>query len=298
MPQEKVSEAKILFIGDSISSSVDMRQLSTATQSTFVTARAYSSIHDTVSNVAKQAARFLEANFTDVVPAELKKAKFETLILQAGSVDITNLNTKDNPSEYVEYFKQETIMSATNLFKSGERAFSIHPSLKKVVLMKQIPRYDPPSVDPTGLKPALSQLFNNTMTELWMKSNEKNRLFIGSHDIECTGAIRESRYKQPKTGKFDGIHLLGNSGQKAYTLSSLKILQAAKLTSSEQDYHQSCAQFQYQSRQVRNKNSNMKHFQHNQKGNVTNNVGGSFSVSRVRPQVFYIFGILITRAKR
>ena len=27
------------------------------------------------------------------------------------------------------------------------------------------------------------------------------------------------------------------------------------------------------------------------------NVGGTFSVSRVRPQVFYIFGILITRAK-
>ena len=185
-------------------------------------------------------------------------------------------------------------MSATYLFNAGERALSDQPSLKKVVLMKQVPRYDPPSVDPTGMKPALSELFNNTMTELWMKSTEKNRLFIGNHAIECTGAIRESRYKQSKTGKFDGIHLLGNSGQKAYTLSTLKILQAAKLTSSEQDYHQSCAQFQYQSRQMRNKNSNEKHFQQHQthKRNETNRQTDNNSKQRYSVPTYSRFNVL------
>ena len=51
------------------------------------------------------------------------------------------------------------------------------------------------------------------------------------------------------TGRFDGIHMLGNSGRKFYTLSVLNILRAAKLTSSDNDYHQSCAQYQYQARQ-------------------------------------------------
>ena len=116
-----------------------------------------------------------------------------------------------------------------------------------------IPRYDPSKVDPLGLKPALSELFNNTLTEQWMKCNVKDKLFIGIHNIECTGAIKESRYRQTKTGKFDAIHMYGSSGQKAYTLSVLSILRSAKLTSSDHDYHQSCAQFQYQSKQMRNR---------------------------------------------
>ena len=130
--------------------------------------------------------------------------------------------------------------------------------------MKHIPRYDPPQIDPLGLKPALSQLFNNTITELWMNCPNKEKLVIGSHNIDCSGAIKESRYRQPKTGRFDGIHLLGNSGQKAYTLSVLNILKLANLTSSQHDYHQSCAQFQYQSKEVRNKNKSRSNKNQNQ----------------------------------
>ena len=101
-PQVASPEPKILFIGDSISANVNLSSLSTATQSKFVTARAYSTVHDTVSNVAKQSAKFPSSNFTDVVPSELRKDKYHSLILQAGSVDITNLNTKDAPAQHLE----------------------------------------------------------------------------------------------------------------------------------------------------------------------------------------------------
>ena len=136
-------------------------------------------------------------------------------------------------------------MSATNLFNAATNALKVQPTLRKVVIMKQIPRYDPSHVDPMGLKPTLSLLFNNTLTTLWMDSAFKNKIFVGNHDIECTGAIKESRYRQTKTGKYDGIHLYGSSGRKAFTLSVLRILKAADLTSSDNDYHQSCAQFKY-----------------------------------------------------
>ena len=190
--------------------------------------------------------------------------KLYILILQAGSVDMTNLITNVNPSEYSEYFKQEAIISANHFFTAGQNALINQPTLKKVVLMKHIPRYDPPQIDPLGLKPALSQLFNNTITELWMNCPNKEKLVIGSHNIDCSGAIKESRYRQPKTGRFDGIHLLGNSGQKAYTLSVLNILKLANLTSSQYDYHQSYAQFQYQSKEVRNKNKSRSNKNQNQ----------------------------------
>ena len=249
-PQVKESsESQFLYIGDSISENINIKALEVATQSDFVTAKAYSSVEDTVSNKAKQAARYPASNFTDVVHKQLGKDKFKCLILQAGSVDITNLNTKDNPEQYIEYFRQETIMSATNLFNAAVNALKVQPTLSKVVIMKHIPRYDPSNVDPLSLKPSLSILFNNTLTNLWMESPLREKLYIGTHNIECSGSIRESRYRHTKSGRFDGIHLYGSSGTKAYTLSVLNILKNAKVTSSDYDFHQSCAQFKYQGRQ-------------------------------------------------
>ena len=78
-----------------------------------------------------------------------------------------------------------------------------------------------------------------------MDCTVKNKIAIGSHNIECTGAIRESRYKETKTGKFDGVHLYGSSGRKAYTNSVLNILTEAKLTTPDYIYHLTCPQTQY-----------------------------------------------------
>ena len=248
-PSHSDIERKTLFIGDSISGNVSIKKLEAATQSEFVTARAYSSVHDVVENVAKRAARYPKSNFKDVVPAQLKRDTYQTLILQAGSVDITNLNTKDNPEKHIEYFRQETVTSAKNFFQTGVDALSNSPSLEKVILLKQIPRYDPVNVDPLSIKPALSQLYNNTVTDLWMQSNMKDKLVIGNHNIDCTGSIKEARYRETKTGRFDGVHMFGSSGQKAYTLSVLNILQSAEITSPEFDFHQSCPQYSFQNRQ-------------------------------------------------
>ena len=188
------------------------------------------------------------------MPQQLKRGHFKYLVLQSGSVDITNLKTNGNPTEHIEYFKQETIQSARNLFTAGVNALSAQPSLKRLLIMKQIPRYDPPSIDPLCLKPALSQLFNNTLADLWIGCPLKNQIFLGNHNIDCFGAIKEARYRETKSGKFDGIHLFGSSGRKTYTLSVLNILKLAELISSDFAYHQSCAQYKYQNRQVRQEN--------------------------------------------
>ena len=225
-----------------------MNSLEEATQAQFVTAKAFSSVYDNVSTAAKQAAKFPNANFADVIKAKMEKENFKYVVLQAGSVDITNLNTKDNPEQYMEYFRQEAIMSATNLFQAGLNALRVQPTLAKVVIMKQIPRYDPLDVDPLSLKASLSLLFNNTLANLWMESPDRHRIYIGNHNIECNGAIREARYRHTKSGKLDGIHLLGSSGMKSYTLSVLNIFRNAQLTSADYDFHQTCPQFQRQNR--------------------------------------------------
>ena len=72
--------------------------------------------------------------------------------------------------------------------------------------MKQIPKYDRNEVEPLSLKPALSQLYNTTLAEEWMGSQFKDRIIIGFHNIKCSGAILQSRYRETWSGKFDGIH--------------------------------------------------------------------------------------------
>ena len=93
--------------------------------------------------------------------------------------------------------------------------------------MNQVPRYDPISVDPLSLKPALAVLFNNTLVGAWIDSPLKERISIGAHSLECAGGVQEARYWDMKTNKYDGVHLYGPSGRKACTISVLNILRVA-----------------------------------------------------------------------
>ena len=82
-PQNKVTyvNPKILFIGDSISANIDIKMLAHATEAEIQQVRAYSSIKESFSSKWKQAARFPDSNFTDVVPAELSKVNYHSLTL-------------------------------------------------------------------------------------------------------------------------------------------------------------------------------------------------------------------------
>ena len=108
-------------------------------------------------------------------------------------------------------------------------------------------------MDPLNLKPAFVQLFNNTLSRLWMDSPFKSRLSIGLHSLECSGGIKEARYRDSKNGKFDGVHLFGPSGRKAYTVSILNILKSANILELTNDqsaleFYRNQLQFQYQKR--------------------------------------------------
>ena len=242
------AQSKILMIGDSIINHANLDKITEVTKSKIYTAKAYTAVYDDKVNVVKTPAYFPQKNFVDTVPNEVGKQNFEYMIVQAGSIDISNLKTNvEETNEYLEYYKQETVMSAKNIFHSCLLALDRQPSLKKVIIMKQTPRYDPADIDPLSVKPALSQLFNNTLMELWMSSRMKDKIFVGSHNIDCAGAIQSARYRHTMTGRFDGVHLYGSSGNKAYTNSVLNILRSAAIISAEDD-HKSCPQYRFQNR--------------------------------------------------
>ena len=245
----KTGATKVCLVGDSISSNIDLNVIANAMKAEVTTAKAYSSRGKTEENEAKHQAKFPDLNFEDVLEMKVKDEEPDILLVQAGAVDITNLKTGgENPDKYGEYFRQETIMSATNLFSSVSNTLLRNPNLKKVILMKQIPRYDSAATDPRAVKRGLVHLFNDKLVQLWQDCPYKDRLSLGSHRLECSGAIRESRYTHNR--KYDGIHMFGQSGRKAYTESVLMLLRDTGLVLSNpprffRRYHQARGHAEY-----------------------------------------------------
>ena len=227
-PKKTFSKTRTCFIGDSITANLDRKMLEHAMDSEVVTARAYSSLESIEENEAKEKTRYPHKSFSNVINAELMKAETDILVIQSGSVDITNMKTtNDNLEKYGEYFKQEAVLAATNLFTAVTNALVTNTSVKKAVIMKNTPRYDTKASDPHSVKSALSLLYNDTLVQLWLSSPHKNRIVIGSHNLDCVGGVRESRYGSKS--QYDGVHMHGASGKKAYNESVLEIIRDAQL---------------------------------------------------------------------
>ena len=57
----------------------------------------------------------------------------------------------------------------------------------------------------------------------------KNKLSVGHHNLECRGGVLDARYRNLQRKNYDGVHMYGPSGMKAYTASVVNILCTAQL---------------------------------------------------------------------
>ena len=168
-------------------------------------------------------ARWPAYNFTDVVKHNLEnpgRDKFDVLVTSAPTVDITNLNTSQlSATTNTEYLQQKVVVSSQNMFNLAKRSLEQNPSLRKVIILEHPPRFDEIYVDPTSLKPKLDRLANATLSQLWLNSPLKDRIIIGQHSLESSGAGAQylDRYKNFRTEKYDGVHFYGQTGCSDYT---------------------------------------------------------------------------------
>ena len=141
-----------------------------------------------------------------------------------------------------------------HIFTMRSVGYTKLPTLKKIIILKQIPRYDDQSSNPPGFKSSLSKVFNESLDQLWSDCAIKEKLIIGNHNLDCSGGVFEARYRNIQSDRFDGVHMYGPSGIKAYTGSVLNVLSSAKLVKVNppkyhEDDHKSCNQARYQAKQ-------------------------------------------------
>ena len=215
---------KLLFVGDSIASKANIKFLERASMKSIIAVNAYSSVRDDRSFTPNE-------NFLDVVENELKKNTFKSMVLAGGSTDITNLNTKDNPDP--KTLREAATVTAQNLFCIAETALVEHPSLEKVIIAKNTPRFDSVVDDPSHLKPHLSQLVDSIFFGFWCESINKDRIVIGDHSLEEWSARHHDQiYGTKHLPAYDGIHMRGAAGSYVYTKSLLNIFKKAAVVQS------------------------------------------------------------------
>ena len=185
--------------------------------------RAYTTLENTSENEAQLPPKLPERSYRKITDKALDDNDPDVLILQAGAPDITSFKTNiPGAKKYLEYFKQQMVIAAGNLFTVATDSLASRPALKKVVILKQVPRYDSDTTNPFRMKSLLANLFNDTLKELKASSSYKDSIYLGNYSLEYSGVIRDARYKT--NHRFDGVHLFGSSGRKAYTESVLMIL--------------------------------------------------------------------------
>ena len=249
---------KVLMIGDSIAHNANFSQIEKQTKSRVRTVKAYSSSCDSK-------ARWPQKNVTDVTPAALVSChegdEYSHLVLAAPTVDITNLNTSQvSDLDNIEVYKQQVAVSCQNIFNVAQNALSKHKTLQKVVIMDHPNRHDVSKVDPTGLKPKLAKFANATLSRLWTSSAMKEKIVLGKHNMDSSGESVPAIYRDSWTGRYDGIHMYGRDGSRAYTMSVINIIQSvlpqtSSPSSSSLFSHNTCPQARYQKSQSRNTTS-------------------------------------------
>ena len=123
-------------------------------------------------------ARDPNKNFLDIVPSELMKQPFDVLVLHSGPNEISNLDTSASYVDNIRSWQLKVQKTQQTLFTLAKQCLEIFPSLKRVVIVKQIPRYD------SYVKAHLSRFANNVLEDLWMKDGG-NKIVVAGQDLEC-----------------------------------------------------------------------------------------------------------------
>ena len=179
-----------LWFGTSISIVLDKKKFKQDTNTNLKFVKAY-------GIKAEDNQRFPESNFTDTVPRVLEKENPEAIILQTGSIEISNFDVKKalmDPEKSIEEWTLKVKADSNNLFNLAKRALQIRPSLD-VIIVKRLPRYDSKAVDPIHIKQSLSEFANSVYDQLWLEGGAPNNIHIVSFDnMECYGYLKDIVY--------------------------------------------------------------------------------------------------------
>ena len=194
----------------------------------------------------------------------MEKDEPRAIILQAGSIEISNINVKealmDTEKDFEQYKKDwaaKVEEDSANLYDVAVKAIEKNPTMK-VIIVKRLLRYDPVSSDPKGIKSQLSRFGNHVYDQLWFKGGCPKNIHVVDFELNCSssGYLKDLIYGQINGRNYDGIHVRGDGAQRHFTYRAVNAVKPILCAVDEQlaaaDNHTNCPQtlFKGQSQQT------------------------------------------------
>ena len=243
----KGTKHRVTWIGSSISKALDANKFEDDTNTELTVVRAY---------CVNEEGKIPKSNFKAIVPAVVQKEDADTIVLETGSIEITNLDVnnavidpKKDIKEYQKEWFEKVEKVSTDLFKIAEDAIAADENLN-VIIVKRLPRFDRSSHDIIRIKAKLSEYANQMYDQLWLRRGSPERILIADIKLlEKEGFLKDIIYVAHKSAKYDGIHLVGSGASRHFTYRAVQALQAISPAFSKPNQDQKSSSF---SRGMRN----------------------------------------------
>ena len=171
-------------------------------------------------------------SFKNVIPKVLNDDDFDVVILESGSIEITNINineavmdiNQDIPNLKKNWFS-EVEKDSVKLFEIAEEAVEKNPDLE-VIIVKRLPRHDKSSHDILNIKSRLSNYANTVYDQLLMKSNFASKIHVVELNLETQkfAFLRELVFGNQSFENFDGVHLRGKGASRHFTYRAIQVM--------------------------------------------------------------------------
>ena len=220
------SKPRVTWIGTSISNVLDKNKFERDCNVELNVVKAY--CIDKEEN-----ARYKDANFKTVVPETIKKKQTDSLILQTGSIEITDMNIEEglkNSQEKIEAYKHEWFKKvekdSTNLFNIAQDAIAQDSDIGKVVILKRLPRYDNMPKEIRKMRSDLSEYGNQVYDQLMLRTGHPSKIQIMELDLKCSDSqyLKYVIFGNPSEGQSDGVHLRGKGSSRHLTYRAVQAL--------------------------------------------------------------------------
>ena len=156
----------------------------------------------------------------------------ETIVLQAGSIEISNIDVKkammDTEKDIDTYNKEWALKvenDSKNLFDIAEKAVKDNPKLK-VIIVKRLPRFDSYSIDPLGVRSELTKFANKSYDQLWFRRGGPKNIHIVSFEFDCekSNYLKYILFGNPDSKYYDGTHFRGPGSVRQFTYRAVQAI--------------------------------------------------------------------------
>ena len=235
------TKKRVTWVGTSISNVLDKKKFEKDCDAELNMVKAYCVDRE-------EEAVYKEANFKAVVPKIVSETETDILILQTGSIEITDLNiesalkdTTKNLQKYKQEWFKKIEEASTTLIDVAESAITQDNTIEKVVIVKRLARFDKASNEIRKIRSDLSEYGNSVYDQILLKRGRPEKIQIVDFDLKCSesGYLKGLIFGKPGEQRFDGVHLRGKGAKRHFTY---RAVQAIKPVISFPRCEQDCPQ--------------------------------------------------------